>query len=359
MSSAQMLLRQERERPIAVGKNRSEFDGLRALAVLSVLCYHVLTAPGTRGPIVASYGIGAHGVDLFFVLSGLCLSWSYDHSALTSGRIISFMRTRFVRVAPSYYIVLAIFGLASLTPFGMPAANTAPESSTDALADFARDILFVPTLTPFHDPVIWSLGFEMRWYILFPILAFVYFRSKAFFFGIAVCAYFLNHQFAIPDAGFLPGFMLGIVAADILKRGKASGAIAPFSALAAIAIVCFEQSNQRSIGDHTDPSWQIASFILAVAVASHAGLRRIFSSRPIVAIGIASYSIYLLHEPILCALMWSHIWPVVSAIFALTISVAFWYFVERPLTTRRTRAFFVMLLSPRGTGARSARLADS
>src|SRR5271163_4433651 len=98
--------------PPSVPAHVPSIDGLRAVAVLGVIAYHANFLPGS---------VGARGVDLFFVISGLCLSLPVLR------RAGDFQRTRFWinrcwRIVPPYWAALALFALLSLTAFGLPSA---------------------------------------------------------------------------------------------------------------------------------------------------------------------------------------------------------------------------------------------
>lgn len=80
-------------------------DGLRAVAVLMVVCFHVVVGDATAHgrPIPGIEEVGALGVDLLFVHSGFCLAMSYLRCARASGVCEiddgRFFSRRFVRIA--------------------------------------------------------------------------------------------------------------------------------------------------------------------------------------------------------------------------------------------------------------------
>src|SRR6516164_4323804 len=89
-------------------------DGLRALAVLLVVAHHI----GEQYfPAVAAFGLGRHGVDLFFVLSGFCLSYPTLERLARDGSatfdVAEFAKRRLIRIIPPYWAAiaaLAVFG---------------------------------------------------------------------------------------------------------------------------------------------------------------------------------------------------------------------------------------------------------
>jgi peptidoglycan/LPS O-acetylase OafA/YrhL len=97
-------------------------DGVRGLAILAVLLFHFYGAmePGTRleRGLVRVLGEGAHGVDLFFVLSGFLITGILYDALAKPHFFRNFYMRRFLRIFPLYYGVLfAVFFLAPLVPF--------------------------------------------------------------------------------------------------------------------------------------------------------------------------------------------------------------------------------------------------
>ncbi len=331
------------------GDRRPELDGLRAVAVLATVWFHALTSPVTHGPYAGWVGLGARGVDLFFVLSGFCLSWPYAPGAMRSVRDMgTFFARRLTRIVPTCWAAIALFGVLAFTPFGLPLSSGARVSLSDQLVDLARDAAMFPTLSPYHDNALWTLGLEMRWYLLFPILLVVFFRSKVLFVGIAFGAFVLNRFVALPDAGILPAFMSGVVAAAIAKRVRNASPYAPVIAFLALAIAIVEQCSLTYV-EHDDAVWQLACFGVVLAVVTSPSLRRALSAKPLVGIGIASYSIYLIHQPIIGSLAWAGVSAALAAALSIGFGIVFWYVVERRLMSRAARE--VMLRALRSPGS--------
>ncbi len=343
------------------GGRRPELDGLRAVAVLGTVWFHALTGPTTHAPYPGWAGLGARGVDLFFVLSGFCLSWPYEPEGMRTVRDMgTFFARRLTRIVPSCWGAIALFALLAFTPFGLPLSAGLHLSLAQQFADLGRDVLMFPTLAPYHDHALWTLGFEMRWYLLFPILLMAFFRSKILFLAIALGAVAFNHFASLPDAGILPAFMLGVVAAGIAKRVESATPFAPVLALLALALAVLMQCSSGVV-EHDDAVWQLACFAVVLGVVTSPLLRRVFSFGPLVGIGIASYSIYLIHQPISGSLAWAGASPWVAGIGSLGCGIVFWYVVERPLMSRDARAFMLRalpsqrwldLLRPRSKDAR-------
>ena len=89
---------------------RADIDGLRALAVLSVMFHHYLV-PGFRGGFV--------GVDVFFVISGFLIAEHID-SDLREGRfsLLEFYERRIRRIFPAFFLMYALTLLAAWVKIG-------------------------------------------------------------------------------------------------------------------------------------------------------------------------------------------------------------------------------------------------
>jgi peptidoglycan/LPS O-acetylase OafA/YrhL len=76
----------------------------------------------------------------------------------------------------------------------------------------------------------------------------------------------------------------------------------------------------------------VVAFLLVALVNCDATAKRLFSNPLLVTIGVASYSIYLIHEPLIAMLEHVSVFPPLAFAVALGIGLAFWWIVERPLT---------------------------
>jgi peptidoglycan/LPS O-acetylase OafA/YrhL len=147
---------------------RPDIDGLRALAILSVVLYHA-GVPGVTG--------GFTGVDIFFVISGYLIG-GHIYAELRAGcfSYLSFYRRRAKRILPAYFAVLAFILLAALLLLSpLEAAQTARSAFAATLS--ASNILFWATANYFAaktelNPVLmtWSLGVEEQFYAVIPLL---------------------------------------------------------------------------------------------------------------------------------------------------------------------------------------------
>jgi peptidoglycan/LPS O-acetylase OafA/YrhL len=271
------------------------------------------------------FALGARGVDLFFVISGLCLSLP-SLTRLHAGKPFEFGLSRFAlnrlwRIAPPYWVAIALFGLLSVTPFGVPSNG----GSAHPL-ELAQDAsIFLTGLRPTYNPSFWTLGIEARWYLVFPAVLLVYTKSKLGFAAIAVIAYiWYNSPFGAADLGTLPCFMLGIVAADLFVRGHARHAIWVPAAIVAFTTAAYVERTS----DHGAPIWQAAAFLTVIAGLGVGS--KVMSWWPLVFVGGASYSIYLVHGPIMTWLVHKGLNPLPSAFVGVCAGILFWGCIEIP-----------------------------
>ena len=141
--------------------------GLRAIAALMIVLFHLVSLPtNVRVPEVFSV-IKTHfgqGVPLFFVLSGFSLMYSTSRYVGRDGWIQIYLIKKFFRIAPLFYAMIAFF-----TVYNIFVWDLKPTS-----APIIINMLFVHNLVPgYHESLVWAgwtLGVEMVFYALFPIL---------------------------------------------------------------------------------------------------------------------------------------------------------------------------------------------
>lgn len=145
-------------------------DVLRGLAILLVLCHHVIFLPGYRHDPTSlqyiTYLVGWAGVDLFFVISGFLIGGIVFREIRDTGefRIGRFYYRRALRILPVYYVVLAIVFL------------VIPSESWN-WRTLVSHLFFLQNYTGFLAPAsgvmlihTWSLCIEEHFYLIFPLL---------------------------------------------------------------------------------------------------------------------------------------------------------------------------------------------
>ena len=157
----------------APSKRIAPVDGLRAVAVLGVIWAHVWAFCGTPKLSIGHWGsfsldvqrviapVGT-GVDLFFVISGFCMYLMYfrKQTEWSRGGYGTFIKRRWLRLAPGFYTASAVCALAPCLiglPFKWPALLT--------------HLIFAHTLIPgagYLAAPFWSLATEWHFYLILP-----------------------------------------------------------------------------------------------------------------------------------------------------------------------------------------------
>lgn len=332
-------------------------DGLRGIAVLSVVLFHAgvyTVSPIHNTLITIALRDGCHGVDLFFILSGFCLAYPVlarlAEGSDNSFSLVSYAARRIVRIVPPYYASIAVLGLAVfiLSLARVPIGN-AIDVTALSLGGIVKQMLFLDGDRHFLNSSFWTLAVEFRWYFLFPVLLFVWTRSKKAFAAIAIAALIGEAtQLGDVDLFFLPAFMLGIVAAYIYLRGTRIAAVAAVALPATLAVAIISTWHTGWYFDDKGPFWPFSMFWLVVAVGSWAPVRQLASSKWLVSIGSASYGIYLVHTPIVAfielhaeVLLGARGSFVAAIVAAVALGGIFSVVAERPFVNSRLRARIV------------------
>ncbi|CCP02091.1 Putative O-acetyltransferase [Erwinia amylovora Ea644] len=332
-------------------KYRADIDGLRALAVLPVIAYH-MGIGGIPG--------GFTGVDIFFVISGYLICGIIYQSAL-SGQFsyLDFYKRRCLRILPPLFVVLLVtllFGYYHLLPTQF---NDLSNSATATLFS-ASNIFFWKTTGYFDGPAelkpllhTWSLAVEEQFYIIFPIvLLFVMriFRRRTtqimlliIVASLALSIYGVTRK---PTFTFymLPTRAWELALGGIIAVAGLEAKVARFSqsfrhgmSLAGLALILYGFLMLNT--DMPFPAWNalwpcVGSFLIILA-GQQSVISRLLALKPVVYIGMISYCLYLWHWPIIVyARMFFNFAPGVreAVIVALTLglAVASRYLIEIP-----------------------------
>jgi len=342
-------------------------DGLRGLAILMVVWYHLWLVSGYTIPLFGFAQTlvqnGFLGVDLFFFLSGFCIALPYARArrdGKPAPRLAEFVSRRVWKIAPSYLLALAIFALVFHDRFGGPLQELAHLA---AHATFVH-VFFPATFGSFSGPL-WTLGIEVQFYALFALLAPLVVRrpftvyaafvlvSGAYRATIAALGYDTDFGWVNQLPAVLDIFGAGIAAAFVFTDANARGrAVAPVLASSATALaaglailgLCVAISVAANGGDEAMHRWLNAwrgafgpvFFVATLGVALGPPLvQRVASVRPLQALSLVSYSAYLFNLEIVVAIARLGLPPFAifwfGALGTLAISALVTFGFERPI----------------------------
>ena len=348
---------------------RPGLDGLRAVAVAAVLLYH--------GNVSWARG-GFLGVDVFFALSGYLITSLLlaERERWHSIDLAAFWMRRARRLLPALLLMLVAVTLYA-TAVAPAAQRDAIRGDTVATLLYVSNWRFVLTGQSYFaqfdapSPLLhtWSLGIEEQWYILFPIiLGVVLARRRLSRSALTVVLLVaagasaalmaaMYTPFADPSRVYygtdtrVQALLLGAALAAMLgtvdRAGRrTSAALQASGLLAAVALlVAF------CVVQETDPRLFRGGFLLvaaaatavvaAVVTADRGPLARVLSWRPLVAVGLISYGVYLWHWPVYVFLTPQRTGTSGPALLLLRVFVTLvvatvsYVFLEQPV--RRTR----------------------
>lgn len=362
----------DRMRYAASTSRITHIDGLRAVAVLLVILDHSVQRGLTSGDsgaftmaIRRVFAEGAHGVDLFFVLSGFCLSYPILSQLARNGQasfdVAGYLARRLVRIIPPYYAAIALLVLVPLALLPLHVYVPAGVVNHAGAGDVLRQALFLDWRTSFINGSFWTLCVEFRWYFVFPVALMLWIKYPRLFalsmLGLVTC-YWLTRLHSV-DVGTLFPFLLGIVAAHAYVRHswhRAAYYLVPAGILLGLLLENATSMENQFGADlsspfaQINPGWQIAAFGL-VLLAGHAKLlRAALSLRPIAAVGVASYSIYLVHEPVVqlvdLQMHGALLQCIVASIASIAAGALFWSVFERPWLYGSLRTLALKSLLP-------------
>lgn len=331
---------------------RPEVDGLRAVAILPVVFFHAGAGfiPG-----------GFLGVDVFFVISGYLIT-SLLLEDLETGRysVRTFYERRARRILPALFAVIVAclpFAWQWMLPSELKDFYASMFSTILFLANFfflSQINYFTPTAELHPLLHTWSLSIEEQYYLLAPpILAWLWRRGRRYTFSFAILLTALSFAICIVAAQenaarnfFFSGSRfweigIGSICA-IATHGRPVKAHPWISSLGLLAMFsCFALFK----AEWATPGWTTLIPVVATAAVLVYGKEntpagRLLSHRISVAIGLVSYSAYLIHQPLFAfaRLRWVVEPPlqVMVALSALTFGLAYlsWRFVEQPFRRR-------------------------
>ncbi|MEL6634085.1 MAG: acyltransferase [Bacteroidota bacterium] len=302
------------------GKFIREIDGLRFLAILPVVIQHTsertvrklpeeLASQGdTMGAFLTQNG-GA-GVFLFFVISGFILSLPFAKMHLYGGskvKLKKYFGRRITRLEPPYIIWMTVFLLVVLIKGMYTFSEILPHYFLSLV--YLHNAVFLKY--SFINPVAWSLEVEIQFYLLAPLLTWIFFREKnvirrrtflilSWIAMMALQQYagWLHYPYRLFIIGHLHYFLLGFLLTDVYLSDW-QGERKMHRIWDLIGIVAFGAMFATYSETGSNVIFTCCLGLLMASVFLGPLLNRMITNPWITAIGGMCYTIYLIHLPIL------------------------------------------------------------
>jgi peptidoglycan/LPS O-acetylase OafA/YrhL len=321
-------------------------DGLRGLAALYVVVFHcwLLTFhgfPANTGPVWLGWLLYGHlAVVFFFVLSGFSLAVSPARNRWRLGGKARFAQRRAWRILPPYWAALVFSLVIAWAVAPQPHSGPPTGRSAAVYGLLLQDIVVAPV----PNGAFWSIAVEAELYLAFPLLLLILRRAGAAALLAAVTVPVVAIGLLAPSVSpvekltgltpqFAPLFVVGVLAAGVIAAGDrirhlpwqwlAALAAAPVVALMILNGSVWTVRHYFWIDLALGPA--IAMLLAAVATRRPAPLLWLLATRPVRSLGTFSYSLYLIHVPIVVAisrkLVAPHVAPGLPA-FWVTLALA-------------------------------------
>lgn len=337
---------------------RPDIDGLRAIAVVAVILFH-LHINGFSGGYV--------GVDIFFVISGyLITGLIYGDIQSQQFSVKGFYIRRIRRLAPALLTTLCVATLFSyfiLKPEEMRSFGLSLAFQLGSLQNFfflsEGEYFMGSDLKPLLHT--WSLAVEEQFYLFWPLLL-LFIRRYAFKVQVALltvimfCSFAANLAFMglSPKASFflLParawelgfGGLIALLETRASFREVLSHRLRTGLGVVGLAIVC--SSFFVFTAATPFPGWAAllpvlgTIFLLVSGIGSPTIIGKALSLRPVVLIGLISYPMYLWHWPIIVGMRQFGValtfWTVLTVVLAtIALSAATYRYIESPIRSRK------------------------
>jgi peptidoglycan/LPS O-acetylase OafA/YrhL len=352
-------------------KYRPDIDGLRAVAVLSVLAFHV---GGFRMPG------GFVGVDVFFVISGYLISAIvFSEIAASKFSVLNFYERRIRRIFPALFCMLIAFSVVAsfyLLPTEFVDYGKSLLAATTSVSNFYfwqhSGYFDSPTSSPLLHT--WSLAVEEQFYILFPIFLVIirrFFPTRlrlgvVVLFILSLAASAATVAYNPTTAFYMPytrawELLLGTMLSLGIFPRLHNAVLRNIATLAGIGLIFFSifMYTRETLFPGLSALVPCVGSMLIIGAGEFGPslVSRVLSWRPVVFVGLISYSLYLWHWPIIVLhaaglsinlnQILPHAWTarlpgfrfdmIIEVVASFVLGTLSWRFVERPFRSRPLR----------------------
>lgn len=325
-------------------KYRTDIDGLRALAVVAVVLYHLN---------IQFFSGGFVGVDVFFVISGYLITKliKNEYDITNTVNFIEFYKRRLFRIYPALLFMLVASSITSIALLSPAMLKDFGGSLASTILSFSNIYFWFKTnyfdLDAKLKPLLhtWSLGVEEQFYLFWPLLMLL---------GLKYCRNIRLFVVFIISISFIANIYYGHFYAAQTKLQATLFFLLPFRAFEMGLGALIALTNQRIQNKHlinfifllglvmiiypiifySDkilfPSYNALLPVfgtgLVILFGADAGFRWIIANKVAVYIGLLSYSIYLVHWPLI--VFWRYYFGAISKIdiailLALTMTLSY------------------------------------
>lgn len=316
----------EASAPTQAGNRLAFIEGMRGLAALYVVFQHICTMidpqfrmmrPGAQpawlAQVMGGLWYGHFAVAAFIVLSGFCLQMSLYSKG--DGRIThvgKFLKRRCWRILPPYYACLAfsllVCHFVTQHQDGLPWSQYLPVTQENVLAhvfmvhNLSRDWMYK------INGVLWSISIEFQLYFLFTLVARALWRAGGKVVVPAVAAIVAWALMTFPEAEKLYVWYFGLFVLGMVGARWAFDTRLPRPSYWGMMLVAMVSTGVAlaSIGWTKELYWRDSLMGVAVVALLIAGVLRPdalwakgLGLKPLAVLGAFSYSLYLMHHPIL------------------------------------------------------------
>ena len=327
-----------------------KLNTLRGVAVFIVMLSHYSNSSNLFSGFLG-HGAGKLGVMIFFLLSGFLMSFLYIHKKFETFEVSNYLIARFARVAPLFIIL--IIASYTLQQMGFSFLYNIP----------TIEELFSHLLLLYGSSVLWTIPSEIQFYFIFLFLWWCWSKKESYFYAAVLVIftilsffnfpvfegffYKLHYKFTIFET--LPYFLMGALFGILYKRWKAPASlIHPLYLLSFLLIILLYPKIYFFLFGLKYYAWHDLSILFMISEVFFVLLflvpdNNIFLSNKIGDFfGKISYSLYLLHLPILLSIKHYAIdEPIVYFFIFLFLSLFTAYlsylFIEKPLRSKIRR----------------------